>query len=217
MASTMQHLCNVDDREDNPVYALLAAGTLYEETVDVKTNFPSSCGIIFTHAAARPASQNSFTQYIETKLLDGPQTVVFQRKPSTAFLSNESVLSQLKKIEPLAALRRKINHYLQLKNNWDGEGAQVVSQPTINTALQVIEHIAIVLERKRTSVLPKVRASADGSIVFKWIFGNKELVITVIGTNLEVQRWEPLDAFQSQGLWEHPIDAAAEHVEWVLT
>jgi hypothetical protein len=117
----------------------------------------------------------------------------------------------------IADLRRKVSGFAQLPRNWDGEGAEPVSGETVAATLQILERIAIVLERKNTSSLPSVRPFPDGSVFFKWICGQKELTLTVDGQSIEVQRWEPLNAFQSQGLWEISVDATTEHVEWVLT
>lgn len=119
--------------------------------------------------------------------------------------------------EMISELRRRVNGFAALSANWDGERADPISAETVSTSLRVIEHIAIVLERKNTNSAPLVRPFPDGSIFFKWIRGQKELAITVDGWGVEVQRWEPLNAFHSQGLWEISVDATSEHVDWVLT
>src|SRR5208337_2036958 len=124
---------------------------------------------------------------------------------------------QLRTAEAVSDLRRKVGGFATLAADWDREGAEPVSVETIDTSLQVIEHIAIVLERKNTVSTPSVRPFPDGSVFFKWIHGQKELAITVEGRRVEAQRWEPLNAFHSQGLWEISADGTSEHVDWVLT
>ncbi|HTC95721.1 MAG TPA: hypothetical protein VK699_19925 [Terriglobales bacterium] len=114
-------------------------------------------------------------------------------------------------------LRRKVTGFARLATNWDNDGAEAVSRQTVATAEQLIEHVALVLERKNTSTSPCVRPFPDGSVFFKWIQGQKELAVTVLGRHVEVQRWEPLDTFRSQGLWQISIDDVSEHIEWVLT
>ena len=41
-----------------------------------------------------------------------------------------------------------------------------------------------------------------GSLRFEWKNNNKELFITVLGNCITTQRWEPLDAIESEGYWE---------------
>jgi hypothetical protein len=117
----------------------------------------------------------------------------------------------------LAGLRRKIASLAHLGANWDGEGGEAPSPDTVGTAEQVTERIAIILERRDTSAEPSVLPFPDGSIFFKLIQGQKELAITILGRTIEAQRWQPLDAFRSEGLWDISVDDIGEHIEWVLT
>jgi hypothetical protein len=116
-----------------------------------------------------------------------------------------------------ADLRRIVAGFSRLQPNWDDEGAVAISAETVERALQVIEHIAVVLERKRTTSSPSVLAFPDGSIFFKWIHGLKELNITVEGRNITAQRWQPLDAYHALGMWPISMDDTSEQVEWVLS
>jgi len=146
------------------------------------------------------------------------RSVIYQRFAQAYKCAVEDMLfAELRTTEMVSELRRKVKDFAKLLPDWDSEGAEAISVETVNTALQVIEHIAIVLERKNTVSAPLVRPFPDGSIFFKWIRGQKELAVTVHGARVEAQRWEPLSAFQSQGLWEIPVGATPEHVDWVLT
>lgn len=113
-------------------------------------------------------------------------------------------------------LRRKILGFAAFVRNWDGEAAEAISITSITTSLRLLDHIGIVLSRRNVSSSPSVQPHPDGSIFFKWIQGQKELAITVLDKHLEAQRWHPLDAYRSDGLWEISVDDAAEFIEWVL-
>jgi hypothetical protein len=137
-------------------------------------------------------------------------------------ISGFTMLDQLTSIESGAAvgaadLRRRVASFSKLEANWDDEGARPVSQETIRHALQIVEHVAVVLERKNTASSPSVSAFPDGSIFFKWVHGPKELNITVDGRNVAAQHWQPLDSYRSLGMWPISVDDTSEHVEWVLT
>jgi hypothetical protein len=121
-------------------------------------------------------------------------------------------------LESLSAVRRFIVDCMKLDHNWDNEGAEAISLETVTKAIAVINHAADVLKKQEFSdrLIPSVHPFPDGSIFFKWIVGQKELTITVLDGSIEAQRWEPLDAFVSEGLWEISIDDIPEHVEWVL-
>ena len=144
--------------------------------------------------------------------------VVYHPQPTTEF----TMLEQITNLENgatagTADLRRKIAAFSKLGTNWDDEGAQPISEETIRRSLQVVEHIAVVLERKNTASFPSVLPFPDGSVFFKWVHGRKELNITVVGNNVAAQHWQPLDAYHSLGLWPISVDDTSEHVEWVLT
>jgi|SRR5208282_5526560 len=117
----------------------------------------------------------------------------------------------------VADLRHKIESFSKFGANWDEEGAQPIPQTAIRSALRVVEHIAIVLQRKNTLSAPAVLPFPDGSIVFKWTHGSKELNITVEANNVTAQHWQPLNAYHSLGLWPISVDDTSEQVEWVLT
>jgi hypothetical protein len=117
----------------------------------------------------------------------------------------------------VAALRAKVAALAQLKKNWDGEDGEPVSAETLATTTKVLEHISLVLSRKNILSSPSIRPFPDGSVFFKWVQGQRELTITIHGQNVDVQRWEPLDSYESQGLWEVSVDDTPEHIEWVLT
>jgi hypothetical protein len=162
--------------------------------------------VILTSGSERLVSQGDFLK-----------PVIYQRFAHLCQVALEDLyVAQLRTTETISEMRRKIEGFGRLNFNWDGEGAEPISAETINTALRVLENIAIVLERKNTLSAPSVRPFPNGAVFFKWIQGQKELSITVEGRTVEAQRWEPLDAFHSQGLWEITVDAISEHVEWVL-
>jgi hypothetical protein len=129
----------------------------------------------------------------------------------------EQERSKLTLLGQVTNLRHKIESFSKFGANWDEEGAQAIPQTAIRSALRVVEHIAIVLQRKNTLSAPTVLPFPDGSIVFKWIHGSKELNITVEVNNVIAQHWQPLNAYHSLGLWSISVDDTSEQVEWVLT
>ena len=198
---------------------MLPDPNLFPEVVGVSvgdtSGFAQHLSNVLTMVVLKPGSGKSAAFLAQA---DTAHAVIYQRFVQACRTALEDLYVALPRtLEAVSELRRKVESFGKLAANWDAEGAAPISSETVNTALQVIEHIAIVLERKNTLSIPTVRPFPDGSIFFKWIRGQKEVAITVEGRNVEVQRWEPLDTFHSLGLWEIPVDATSEHVEWILT
>jgi hypothetical protein len=198
---------------------MLSDPKLFPELMGVNIKDPwgsaQHCSHVLTTVVLTPGSGKS-AAFIANA--DVSHSVIYQRFVHTCRTALEDLyLARPRTLEAISELRRRVDSFGKLAANWDAEGAAPISAETVNTALQVIEHIAIVLERRNTISSPSVRPFPDGSIFFKWIRGQKELAITVEGRVVEAQRWEPLDAFHSLGLWEIPVDATSEHVEWLLT
>jgi len=198
---------------------MLSDPNLFPEVVGVSVEdpwgFAQHCSKVLTTVVLKPGSGKSAAFIAQG---DISHAVIYQRYVHACATALEDLYVALPRtLEAVSELRRKVETFGRLAANWDNEGAEPISAETVNTALQVIEHIAIVLERKNTISSPSIRPFPDGSIFFKWIRGQKELAITVEGRIVEAQRWEPLDAFHSLGLWEIPVDATSEQVEWLLT
>jgi hypothetical protein len=105
-----------------------------------------------------------------------------------------------------------------LELNWDGEGAEPVSQETIRTAQLVLElaRETATSEPHPQIPLPVLFASVEGEVVLKWQFRERELKCIVIGRKVEAIRWSSHDQFESDGFWEiRPADVA-EHFEWLV-
>ena len=204
---------NKERTADDPFFGyLLSENTDLLEAVGLK---PTSEGFDLPQGLAStrvyfPQKSNVITYVVNP--------VVYHPYPTTEF----TMLEQITSLESgatagTAELRRKIAAFSKLGANWDDEGARPISKETIRRALQVVEHIAVVLERKNTASFPSVLPFPDGSVFFKWIHGSKELNIVVEGNNVAAQHWQPLDAYHSLGLWPISVDDTSEHVEWVLT
>jgi hypothetical protein len=106
-----------------------------------------------------------------------------------------------------------------LQPNWDGEGAEPIPPNAVTTAsilLSIAKNSTEQLAGGSTPSLPSLFPSVDGGITLKWIRGTKELKCTVFGNTVEVVRWRSLDAYESEGLWEVPVQEVGEHVEWLL-
>ena len=109
-----------------------------------------------------------------------------------------------------------IGKYGELQVGWDGEDARPISEATRRTAEKVLLKIGQALFRSNAASFPRVRPSPDGSVSFNWIQGNRELAVFVDGEAVEVQRWEPLESYASQGFWQLSSDTISEHIDWLL-
>jgi hypothetical protein len=115
-------------------------------------------------------------------------------------------------------LNLELMRIASLDPNWDGEGADAISQEAANNASRLItlareaiEHSPII-EIPMPSLVPSV----DGAVVLRWIRAGKELKCTVFGDRVEVIRWRSQEQYESDGFWEVPIDHVAEHFSWLL-
>src|SRR6185437_7253421 len=135
-------------------------------------------------------------------------------KTSTCF--DEQVQQQEHITDRLARMWYTIEKYGELKAGWDGEDAELISEESRRTAGQVLIKIAQALMTSNAASFPRVRPSPDGSVSFNWVQGNRELALFVNGDTVEVQRWEPLDSYASQGFWQLTSDTISEHIDWLL-
>jgi hypothetical protein len=105
-----------------------------------------------------------------------------------------------------------------LPTDWDGEGAQAISASAVRTAyvLLSLAQTAAHSCRLLQCPVPGVFPSVDGAIVLKWVVGNKELKCTATDEVVEVVRWNSVEAYESDGLWEVPVHQTSEHFEWLL-
>jgi hypothetical protein len=105
-----------------------------------------------------------------------------------------------------------------LSHDWAGEGAQAVPLKAVSSTAALL-----LLAKKATERFPAAQCpmptlfpSVEGGILFKWLKGNKELKCTIFGDFIEVIRWRSPDRYDSDGIWELPVQAVAEHFEWLL-
>jgi hypothetical protein len=105
-----------------------------------------------------------------------------------------------------------------LEPNWDGEGAEAVSQNAVKgaTILLFLARSAMEQYAHSPGPMPTLYATVEGSVALKWIHGQKELKCTVLGDIVEVVRWRSLDRYESDGFWEIPVGRVGEHLEWLL-
>jgi hypothetical protein len=105
-----------------------------------------------------------------------------------------------------------------LESNWDGEGAEAISQDVVTNASllltlasNVVDHSTII-----ESPVPLLIPSVEGAVILKWAYRGKELKCTVFGDRVEVVRWRSKDRYESDGLWEIPVQLVLEHFEWLI-
>jgi len=186
-------------------------GTLYGES-------PLSPGVPVANPAA--TTQSIFrvvTRVIVLVIAEVAAAVIY--RPSnirTSTFFDEQGHQQEHIIDRVARLRYAVEKYGELEAGWDGEDAEPVSEATRTTAGNVLMKIAQALLRSNAASFPHVRPSPDGSVSFNWVQGNRELAMFVNEDNVEVQRWEPLDSYASQGFWELTSDTISEHIDWLL-
>lgn len=210
-----------EQEDDNPAFGFLMAQPPVQFYESEKGHITCNCLANTTGGSGiRPLVLNHLHALIDDIFATGVvvRSVIYQPASVSCFRAVQDLFAvEGDRSQILSDLRRKILGFKSLAQNWDGEGADPISALTVTTALRTIEQIEVVLSRKNASSSPSVRAFPDGSIFFKWVFGNKELALTVYQSAIQVQRWEPIEAVHSLGLWEVPVDEIAEHVEWVLT
>lgn len=62
---------------------------------------------------------------------------------------------------------------------------------------------------------PRLAPIDDGSIRFEWVNGNKELFLTVMGNSIESQKWQPLEAIESEDYRVVSLDSVDHELEWL--
>lgn len=202
------------DQEEEAIFSILYGDSaLVPEMVDVRVNDPSA--LLGNSTATVTAVQ--IGGYLIAQPISHKPFVAYRTRGRSLISALEVLDGYSRNLETVAALRAKVAVLAQLKKNWDGEDGEPVSAETLATTTKVLEHISLVLSRKNILSSPSIRPFPDGSVFFKWVQGQRELTITIHGQNVDVQRWEPLDSYESQGLWEVSVDDAPEHIEWVLT
>lgn len=115
-------------------------------------------------------------------------------------------------------LKLELLRIAQLPGNWDSENAEAVAPGTVVTASRLLDLCRGVSRSLPNAIrsTPILLASPEGSIVIKWINGNRELKCIVTDDVVEVLRWSPLDAYESEGMWEVAAEGVLEHIEWLL-
>jgi hypothetical protein len=121
-------------------------------------------------------------------------------------------------VNPWDRARLELLRISSLELNWDGENAAPVMEETMRTATVLIETAALLGDSARTldQAVPKIFPSANGSITFKFVRADKELKCIVNEGTVEVLRWQPLEAFEAENLWEVPVSDVPEHIDWLL-
>jgi hypothetical protein len=102
--------------------------------------------------------------------------------------------------------------------NWDGEGAEPVTPKSVSTfaVLLALARNAAQQSMNLECPIPTLFPSIDGGMILKWVRGPKELKCTVLDQAVEVIRWKSPDSYESDGLWEVPVQGVSEHFEWLL-
>jgi hypothetical protein len=105
-----------------------------------------------------------------------------------------------------------------LEPNWDGEGAEAVPPETVRSAAALLFLARTAMERSSGTLysVPTVLPDVEGGIILNWVQEKKELKCTVFGEIVEVVRWRSPERYESDGLWEVPVQGVMEHFEWIL-
>ncbi|MGO9211106.1 MAG: hypothetical protein ACLP2H_13410 [Terriglobales bacterium] len=140
-------------------------------------------------------------------------TLVFGRPLSTPQPLSEAV--QLTPLHWVPHLRRVVDDVAALPDDWDTEGGRAFSPETVATAKQVLNMVISRAIRSDSASGPSVVPLADGSIRFEWAVGSRELFLTISGTQIEAQRWEPRDADESIYYAEIDLSGVPHELGWV--
>jgi len=59
-------------------------------------------------------------------------------------------------------------------------------------------------------------ATVDGAVTLKWTYRGRELKCTITDDSVEVIRWKSDASYESDGLWDLPVEQTREHFEWLM-
>jgi len=113
-------------------------------------------------------------------------------------------------------LRSRVRTFRGFGKGWDEEEAEPFAAETLENADRVTE--LILSASIASSIVPNalVGPLPDAGIRFEWAHGNKELFVTIHRSNIEVQRWYPLEAVEAEGCWHVSLEGILPHIEWLL-
>jgi hypothetical protein len=114
----------------------------------------------------------------------------------------------------VAALE-KLNDLENWPDNWDEAGSAHFGSETVSIARQLLEQMRAFVERNRVASEPHIVPLPDGSIRFEWANDDKEMFLTIFGELIEVQRWHPLSAVDSERYEVIPLSSVHRELEWL--
>jgi hypothetical protein len=117
----------------------------------------------------------------------------------------------------LASAKRRISEFEKLNEGWDDEGALGFSPDTIRNARAILKTISAFLQASGIRSFPAMVPLPDGSIRFEWINGDRELFLTILHGDIEVQKWHPRDNIHSIDYAEVPVGGVGPALEWLTT
>jgi hypothetical protein len=109
----------------------------------------------------------------------------------------------------------KLNDLENWPDNWDEAGSAHFGSETVSIARQVLEQMRAFIERNRVASEPHLVPLPDGSIRFEWANDDKEIFLTILGQLIEVQRWRPLSAVDSERYEVIPLSSVHRELEWL--
>jgi hypothetical protein len=109
----------------------------------------------------------------------------------------------------------KLNDLENWPDNWDEAGSAHFGRETVSIARQVLEQMRAFVERNRVASEPHIVPLPDGSIRFEWANDDKEMFLTILGELIEVQRWRPLSAVDSERYEVIPLSSVHRELEWL--
>lgn len=118
--------------------------------------------------------------------------------------------------ELLGSLQLELDHIVRLFSGSPERGSANLDEETIKTCKGLIRILSSYLMKKETTnPRPFFVPSPDGTVLFKWLRSERELSVTIEQSILQVQRWAPLAAYESEGYWEVSLDEVGEHFDWL--
>ena len=205
-------ISGTDLSEQIRVNEIVGTGIFFEGTQRVSFGQAAhlvTAGVIEGYQSGYFAGNAVYVNPESIRLLGGVQQVTMVEPIDAAALAQVAVTTEHLLMAQLHRLR-------SLPDNWDGEGAQHISEASGKNAEEIIKQILkialsfLAVPKTRLGPLP------DGSLRFESTYSNKELFLTVSEDAIEIQAWQPLDATESVGYWKTDAQGIREHFEWLV-
>lgn len=129
----------------------------------------------------------------------------------------ETGVEQIGKVDQcMMSLQQELELIVHLSPDSLGESTLAFKEETIETCKGLIKSVGGYLAGSDlTGTSPFLIPSPDGTVLFKWVVKEKELSIMVEESLLQVQRWNPISSYESEGYWEISLSEIGDQFDWL--